>query len=42
MDGKITRVSITYTFDTSDGPQHRFYGLHAMAEHPSPERVGHF
>jgi len=22
MEGKITRVSITYTFDTSDGPQH--------------------
>jgi hypothetical protein len=39
MRGKITRVSITYTYATSDGPQHRFYGLDAMTRHPSPERV---
>jgi hypothetical protein len=39
MRGKITRVSITYTYTTSEGPQHRFYGLDAMTTHPSPERA---
>ena len=39
MRGKITRVSITYTYTTSEGPQHRFYGLYAMTKHPSPERA---
>ena len=38
MPGKITRVSITCTLDTSEGPQHRFYGLAAMSRHP-PEKV---
>jgi hypothetical protein len=39
MPGKITRVSITYTYITNEGPQHRFYGLDAMTRHPSPERA---
>ena len=37
--GRITRVSITYTYVTNDGPRHRFYGLDAMTRHPSPERA---
>jgi hypothetical protein len=39
MTGKITRVAITYTVDTPDGPRHTFHGLAHMHRHIRPERV---
>ena len=39
MPGKITRVAITYTVDTPDGPRHTFHGLAHMHRHIRPDRV---
>ena len=40
MTGKITRVAVTYTVDTPDGPRHTFHGLAHMRQHIRPERLG--
>jgi hypothetical protein len=40
MQGKITRVAVTYTVDTPDGPRHTFHGLAHMRQHVRPERLG--
>ncbi len=40
MPGKITRVAVTYTVDTPDGPRHTFHGLAHMQRHTPPERLG--
>jgi hypothetical protein len=40
MQGKITRVAVTYTVDTLDGPRHTFHGLAHMRRHIRPERLG--
>ena len=40
MPGKITRVAVTYTVDTPDGPRHTFHGLAHMRQHVRPERLG--
>jgi ABC-type nitrate/sulfonate/bicarbonate transport system substrate-binding protein len=39
MPGKITRISVTITEDTDDGPKHMLYGLPAMRKHARPERL---
>jgi hypothetical protein len=39
MQGKITRVAVTYTVDTTDGPRHTFHGLAHMRRHIRPERL---
>jgi hypothetical protein len=39
MQGKITRVAVTYTVDTLDGPRHTFHGLAHMRRHIRPERL---
>ena len=39
MQGKITRVAVTYTVDTIDGPRHTFHGLAHMRRHIRPERL---
>jgi hypothetical protein len=39
MAGKITRVAVTYTVDTPDGPRPTFHGLPHMHRHIRPERV---
>ncbi len=39
MQGKITRIAVTYTVDTIDGPRHTFHGLPHMREHIRPERL---
>ena len=39
MPGKITRVAVTYTVDTIDGPRHTFHGLAHMRCHIRPERL---
>jgi hypothetical protein len=39
MEGTITRVSVTITVDTDDGPRHLLYGLKAMRRHARPERI---
>jgi hypothetical protein len=39
MPGKITRVAVTYTVDTPDGPRPTFHGLPHMHRHIRPERV---
>ena len=39
MSGKITRIAVTYTIDTPDGPRHTFHGLPHMHRHVSAERV---
>jgi hypothetical protein len=39
MEGTITRVSVTITVDTDDGPKHMLYGLEAMRKHARPERL---
>jgi hypothetical protein len=39
MQGKITRVAVTYTVDTTDGPRHTFHGLAHMRQHIRPERL---
>jgi hypothetical protein len=37
--GKITRIAVTYTVNTSDGPRHTFHGLTGMQRHVRPERL---
>ena len=37
--GKITRIAVTYTVNTSDGPRHTFHGLIGMQRHVRPERL---
>jgi hypothetical protein len=39
MSGRITRIAVTYTVDTPDGPRHTFHGLPHMNRHIRPERV---
>jgi hypothetical protein len=39
VTGKITRVAVTYTVDTLDGPRHTFHGLAHMRRHIRPERL---
>ena len=39
MPGKITRIAVTYTVDTPDGPRHTFHGLPHMQRHIRPERL---
>lgn len=39
VTGKITRVAVTYTVNTPDGPRHTFHGLAHMHRHIRPERV---
>jgi hypothetical protein len=39
VSGRITRISITYTVNTSAGPRHTFHSLEAMRQHARPERV---
>ena len=40
--GKVTRIAVTYTVDTPDGPLHTFHGLPHMREHIPPERFQPF
>jgi hypothetical protein len=40
MPGKITRIAVTYTVDTTHGPRHTFHGLAHMRRHIRPERLG--
>jgi hypothetical protein len=37
--GKVTRVAVTYTVNTSDGPRHTFHGLIGMQRFVRPERL---
>jgi hypothetical protein len=37
--GKITRIAVTYTVNTSDGPRHTFHGLTGMQRYVRPERL---
>jgi hypothetical protein len=39
MPGRITRIAVTYTMDTPNGPRHTFHGLPHMQRHISPERL---
>jgi hypothetical protein len=39
MQGKITRIAVTYTVDTSEGPRRTFHGLSHMRRHVRPERL---
>lgn len=39
MQGKITRIAVTYTVDTPGGPRHTFHGLSHMRRHVRPERL---
>jgi hypothetical protein len=39
MQGNITRIAVTYTVDTADGPRHTFHGLAHMRQHTRPERL---
>jgi hypothetical protein len=39
MPGKITRISVTYTVDTPDGPRHTLHSLPRMHRHIRPERL---
>jgi hypothetical protein len=39
MQGKITRIAVTYTLDTPGGPRHTFHGLPHMRQHIRPERI---
>ena len=39
MPGKITRIAVTYTVDTPDGPRHTFHGLAHMRRHVRPDRL---
>lgn len=42
MHGMITRIAVTYTVDTVDGPRHTFHGLPHMREHIPPDRLKAF
>ena len=37
--GKITRIAVTYTVNTSDGPRHTFHGLIGMQRYVRPDRL---
>jgi hypothetical protein len=37
--GKITRIAITYTVNTRNGPRHTFHGLIGMQRFVRPERL---
>jgi hypothetical protein len=37
--GKVTRIAVTYTVNTSDGPRHTFHGLIGMQRYVRPERL---
>jgi cytochrome P450 len=37
--GKITRIAVTYTVNTSHGPRHTFHGLIGMQRYVRPERL---
>jgi hypothetical protein len=37
--GKITRISVTYTVDTPDGPKHAIVGGPAMRRCAAPDRL---
>ena len=37
--GKITRIAVTYTVNTSEGPRHTFHGLIGMQRFVRPERL---
>jgi hypothetical protein len=37
--GKVTRIAVTYTVNTSDGPRHTFHGLTGMHKYVRPERL---
>jgi hypothetical protein len=39
VPGKITRISVTYTVDTPDGPRRTFHSLPRMRRHIRPERL---
>jgi hypothetical protein len=39
VSGRITRIAVTYTVDTSDGPRHTFHGLPHMQRYIRPERL---
>ena len=39
MPGKITRIAVSYTVDTPDGPRHTFHGLPHMRRHIRPDRL---
>ena len=38
--GKITRIAVTYTLNTSDGPRHTFHGLIGMQRLYDPSGCG--
>jgi hypothetical protein len=42
MQGKISRIAVTYTVDTADGPLHTFHGLAHMRAHIQPARLQPF
>jgi hypothetical protein len=37
--GKVTRIAVTYTVNTSDGPRHTFHGLIGMQRYVRPDRL---
>jgi hypothetical protein len=37
--GRVTRVAVTYTVNTSDGPRHTFHGLIGMQRFVRPDRL---
>jgi hypothetical protein len=37
--GKVTRIAVTYTVNTSEGPRHTFHGLIGMQRYVRPERL---
>jgi hypothetical protein len=37
--GKITRIAVTYTVNTDQGPRHTFHGLIGMQRYVRPERL---
>jgi hypothetical protein len=39
VPGRITRIAVTYTVDTPDGPRHTFHGLLHMQRYTRPERL---
>jgi hypothetical protein len=38
VEGKITRLSVTYSTETDDGQRHAFYELETLRRHARPER----
>ena len=39
MPGKVTRIAVTYTVDTPQGPRHTFHGLPHMRQHIRADRL---